>query len=140
MSTSYGADQNAELLLGLSFSHNLQQVVLENTGVHDTSGSILDLVFLTEPVFSKWYTCKMSEGISDHKLITLLCDHSPLSFPMPSKTMLHDFSRTGDIDVFDYVETKLESFLSVSSESAGIDDLRLSSKAIVFYLLMILCR
>lgn len=121
MSTSSGADQNSELLRYLSFSHNLQQVVLENMRVHNTSASIIHLVSLTEPVFSK--TRKISEGISVHKLITFSCDHSPWSFPMPAKTMLPDFSSTSDVDILDYFETNLEPFLSASAESTGIEDL-----------------
>lgn len=54
MSAASGAGQTTKLWLDLSFSHNLQQVVLKNTRVHNTSASILDrVVFLTERVFSK---------------------------------------------------------------------------------------
>lgn len=130
---SIGADQNSEVLLDLTFSHNLQEVVLENTRLHDTSVSILDLMFLTEPVFSKWYTCKISEGISDPTLFTFLRDPWPRISPMPARAAFPDFSRASDVDIFGYFETNPELLLSVSAESTGIDHLWLSFKTIAFY-------
>lgn len=97
---------SGDKMLEIMFSHNLTQIVKENTRVTANSETLLDLVFLSRRVTHS--TLSVEEGISDHKLITvnIQLDAKPQKRPfIPVQNK--NFAQADDTSILDYLELSL---------------------------------
>lgn len=120
---------SGDKMLEIMFSHNLTQIVKENTRVTANSETLLDLVFLSRRVTHS--TLSVEEGISDHKLITvdIQLDAKPQKRPF-IPVQIKNFARADDTSILDYLELSLHEF-ELASVSESVEELWQRFKIIV---------
>ncbi|CAN7944357.1 unnamed protein product [Ixodes pacificus] len=98
----------------MAFSCNLQQVVTEFTrGILKTASSLLDLIFVSEPIASCEYDARVLKGISDHLIVIFECIWpNKRAAPVPARVQhyVYDFSKASDESVLDVLELAFDSF------------------------------
>lgn len=95
-------------LRNIMLYHNLQQVVKHPTRIHDTSATILDLVFVSQSI--ETFTVSVEPGISDHQLVYFTCPLNSCVVSKKNTVTIKDYSRANDESVLDYLEICLDSF------------------------------
>lgn len=86
-------------LVDIMLACDLQQVVRTITHEHGDSGSIIDLVFVSN-AFTE-YELSLEPGVSDHKIVLLTCDFDKCVPNRPVLKTIKDFTRADDQSVLD---------------------------------------
>lgn len=86
-------------LVDIMLACDLQQVVRTITHEHGDSGSIIDLVFVSN-AFTE-YELSFEPGVSDHKIVLLTCDFDKCVPNRPVLKTIKDFTRADDQSVLD---------------------------------------
>lgn len=101
--------KDCELLLEIAYNFNLKQVVNEITRHGPTSGSILDLIFLSDGFREP--EIMLHDGLSDHKLISLKCEFGSVTkYKKREPKLVPDFQNADDVTILDYLETTFDNF------------------------------
>lgn len=112
---------SSEKLLQIMISHNLKQIVKENTRVTPESRSLLDLVFLSNKIGD--YTVSVEDGLSDHKMVLVRIVTSASTRPQPSiPVQVKDYSRADDTSILDFLELSFDQFKFVC-DCESVDEL-----------------
>lgn len=102
---------NGEALLDLMFSLNLVQVVKDISKSQDISHSTLDLAFLSDTLYDRGYQYTVSDGISDHKIITLTLPVGNMrNFELKVITP-PQYQKAANMSIIDYLEVSLEKLI-----------------------------
>lgn len=119
LSTGNKDAASSEKLFEIMISHNLTQIVQQDTRVTSGSQSLLDLVFLSGTMED--FSVSVEEGISDHKLISveILCGTKPRKRPFV-RVPVSDYSRADDTSILDFLESAFDDFKQ-ASESEPVD-------------------
>lgn len=123
------------LLTEMSFNLNLYQTVTTATRVQGSSSNTLDLVFVSSDVAKRTFSCEVSEGISDHRIVVFEYNPSSVGCASPARRStrrVYDIKNALDESVIDQFAIKHDVFLSLySSPENNVNEMWLYFKNLV---------
>lgn len=116
-----GSSAHSSLLVDITFSNNLSQVVRCPTRVSSVRDSLLDLVFLSEAI-ARNINISNVDGISDTAIV--VCDLSFRRHTSSTKelTRFRVFTKADDVGILDMLEEAFEDFSEISNQNGGSVD------------------
>lgn len=129
LSPGHVETSSAEILLEILISHNLRQIVNEETRVTPESRSLLDLLFISQRVGD--YTISVEEGISDHKMIAMDILHSIGNRKRPFVPIpIKDYVQADDTSVIDFLECSFSQF-QLACDCESVEELWQRFKGVI---------